>query len=600
MFKTVPALRARSVGLLAASLLLAACSGQSDSECPQGTVELADGACGLPPCPTGQLRDNAGQCVSPPLSCPDGFTAEDESCAPPSCPSGFERVGANCVDVDECAQPALNDCDEEAVCTNTAGSFTCACPAGWSGDGKACTPACEPGCGEGATCAREDGASVCTCPEGYALDAARNCVDVDECQDAALNDCDPHAVCENTDGGWTCACPENFEGDGQSCTPICEEECGENQACTALPEGNACACAPGYEDDGEGACVDIDECASAPAIEFTRYWGEPAADCIIPGVCLTRNDTLPLFNAARELIPVQWLRDTVIPSGTLWASSRCEEANPEDFDFLLAASNRRGDNIVNRPVCLFLPETEAYHDVLFTAWASDGDPVEAGDDQVTFRYTRQATHVCGTGEAVCTNTPGSYTCECPAGRVFDAERGECVFPDLCADNPCGEGARCSQYQDQVSCQCDVTRFSTREGGEGWPIPSPLQQDCLDETVCLTRGTNGGGLFNAVQESSYDNSGDRCEHVSPAGVIVAAGSCAEAAAREAAEEEDVFGTWNSALVNCKPPAIVGQQICVEIAATGARWDLTGLAWEADGSGAMYERWRTVAPGEACGQ
>merc|ERR1712126_661876 len=44
----------------------------------------------------------------------------------------------NHVQIDECTKKTDN-CDDNADCTNTVGSFTCACKAGYSGDGKSCT-----------------------------------------------------------------------------------------------------------------------------------------------------------------------------------------------------------------------------------------------------------------------------------------------------------------------------------------------------------------------------------------------------------------------------------------------------------------------------
>ena len=40
-------------------------------------------------------------------------------------------------DVDECTEQS--PCDTNAMCTNTPGSYTCACNAGYTGDGVTCT-----------------------------------------------------------------------------------------------------------------------------------------------------------------------------------------------------------------------------------------------------------------------------------------------------------------------------------------------------------------------------------------------------------------------------------------------------------------------------
>ena len=40
-------------------------------------------------------------------------------------------------DFDECESQS-NDCDVNADCQNTAGSYTCMCKAGYTGDGKTC------------------------------------------------------------------------------------------------------------------------------------------------------------------------------------------------------------------------------------------------------------------------------------------------------------------------------------------------------------------------------------------------------------------------------------------------------------------------------
>ncbi|KAF7145213.1 hypothetical protein RHSIM_Rhsim04G0079200 [Rhododendron simsii] len=64
-----------------------------------------------------------------------------------SCENGYEGnpyLSPGCTDIDECKDPNLNDCDGNATCTNTPGSFNCSCNHHFSGDGRSdgrgCTP----------------------------------------------------------------------------------------------------------------------------------------------------------------------------------------------------------------------------------------------------------------------------------------------------------------------------------------------------------------------------------------------------------------------------------------------------------------------------
>ena len=41
------------------------------------------------------------------------------------------------VDIDECVS-GTDNCDGNANCTNTEGSFTCQCSSGFNGDGETC------------------------------------------------------------------------------------------------------------------------------------------------------------------------------------------------------------------------------------------------------------------------------------------------------------------------------------------------------------------------------------------------------------------------------------------------------------------------------
>ena len=46
------------------------------------------------------------------------------------------------VDIDECAVNAWNNCDKNAYCNNTAGSYNCTCNNGYTGNGTTCTGEC--------------------------------------------------------------------------------------------------------------------------------------------------------------------------------------------------------------------------------------------------------------------------------------------------------------------------------------------------------------------------------------------------------------------------------------------------------------------------
>ena len=96
-------------------------------------------------------------------------------------------------DIDECSE-AVDRCNMNAVCTDTDGSFTCTCQVGFSGDGLTCAskkcvilmvvaksgsieyPFCIDinecsevlhNCDMNADCADTDGSFTCTCREGF-------------------------------------------------------------------------------------------------------------------------------------------------------------------------------------------------------------------------------------------------------------------------------------------------------------------------------------------------------------------------------------------------------------------------------------------------
>ena len=50
----------------------------------------------------------------------------------------FELMLSNSLDIDQCAM-GLDECSDDAACTDTDGSYECTCNSGFTGDGFTCT-----------------------------------------------------------------------------------------------------------------------------------------------------------------------------------------------------------------------------------------------------------------------------------------------------------------------------------------------------------------------------------------------------------------------------------------------------------------------------
>ncbi|EYF03334.1 RCC1 domain-containing protein [Chondromyces apiculatus] len=149
--------------LFPATTTLLACGGGGEEPTPPGgdggttTVSGTGGAGG---------EGGGGTGGSGGTSEPCGVCGENASCGAEGacvCNEGYSGDGQSCDDVDECFDQ-LDDCHPSAACTNTEGSFTCACPSGTVGDPYAGCEARYKGIASGSyhTCAlRVDGAVVC-------------------------------------------------------------------------------------------------------------------------------------------------------------------------------------------------------------------------------------------------------------------------------------------------------------------------------------------------------------------------------------------------------------------------------------------------------
>lgn len=131
------------------------------------------------------------------------------------CATGYEKnAEGKCVDTDECVKGTHDCAAEGSVCTNTEGSFTCACAGNYEGDGKTCTF-----CDQNDKCGA--GCSACAAPTAYCKDNGDKTSQCVQCTETAqcntgigemcnsLNECNDcpfpltAATWDSGDDNWT-------------------------------------------------------------------------------------------------------------------------------------------------------------------------------------------------------------------------------------------------------------------------------------------------------------------------------------------------------------------------------------------------------------
>ena len=131
---------------------------------------------------------------------------------------GIINVFNSFADINECKE-GMAQCSVKASCTNTPGSFSCKCIAGYQGDGKNCLDKneCSSGhyCARDADCRNTDGSYTCSCKPGFHGDGF-SCRDVDECREG-IHSCHAKAQCSNTWGSYSCSCSKGYYGNGRQC-----------------------------------------------------------------------------------------------------------------------------------------------------------------------------------------------------------------------------------------------------------------------------------------------------------------------------------------------------------------------------------------------
>ena len=458
----------------------------------------------------GHACANIDECSNDLNNCGDNTNCEDNdnevsqqtdfTC---SCMDGYERDTSvtdmfACKNIDECATDADNCAEEGSECTDTDGSWECACIAGYHGDGVTCTDHDEcigenngHFCGANTSCNNLPGNLKCNCGEGFTdLEnivvegaAVQVCSDIINCVDGG-NACDAaNAVCNEVVGlgedgfGYTCSCNAGWTvtiNAGRNCEN--EDECingnhtcdVENGFCTDTTGSFTCSCNTGYTMDDNGVCQDDDECVL----------GSHMCDGA-QGICHNNAGSYTCTCA----------------TGYQTVDGETEGYVCEDTDECLGSNvchaDATCDNTVGSYTCTC---NTGYEDFDASAFSGSGDEGSGGSETTSSYFTgSNCVNIdeCTTGahdcdvNASCTDNTGSYTCTCSdPWRVTSDEGRTCEDFDECSaanENECHVFASCTNTDGSYTCACN-DGYETVDGFvEG--------THCTDIDECATETDN---------------------------------------------------------------------------------------------------------------
>ncbi|KAG0426053.1 hypothetical protein HPB47_026819, partial [Ixodes persulcatus] len=377
------------------------------------------------------------------------------------CNPGYrlDETGGNCTDIDECSSPA--SC-QHGTCVNTLGSYVCQCPPNYSlaPSGTGCVDSRQDLCykdvrgnfyGRGICLSPMDtpmSQATCCCTVGAAW--GRGCdicpannTNIDEC--AELDDVCRDGRCSNTFGSFLCVCPDGYTLDNS------QRACIDVNECDQYPD----VCGPGtcFNSDGSFRCHCPPDYVVVPG-------GKSCVD-MRKNTCykhVEKDDPRRAPTCSHPMLFNQTKMTCCCSVGKAWGSfcEPCPELNSAQYK-TLCSSTPLG-TIMN-------PITHVIDDV---------DECQG--------------MVCQEGQ--CTNTIGSFVCQCYNGFRYDPNLMTCEDVDECKEPHICQNGVCINLDGGFQCTCNPGYYST-----------PAGDTCIDFDECArSPGICSNGMCENVPGS----------------------------------------------------------------------------------------------------